>query len=181
MKKSCCFIGHRTITETPALCDKIKSTVIRLIQEEDVGFFFFGSKSQFNDLCLKIVSEIKTAYPDIKLVYVRSKERFINQTKKDALLKIYDDTLMPSDIENAGKASYVERNQRMIDASDFCVFYFDSRYEPPLKTQFASPSLQFSKSGTMVAYQYALQRKKNIINLHLNELTLSQEKSNLFS
>ncbi len=56
---------------------------------------------------------------------------------------------------DAGRASYVERNQAMINDSDFCIFYYNKNYIPKTKT----------KSGTKIAYEYALRKKKNIINL----------------
>ena len=60
----------------------------------------------------------------------------------------------------AGKASYVERNQAMIDNSDYCVFYYDSSYQPKPKKNDYQP-----KSGTAIIYAYAQQKKKNIVNL----------------
>ena len=55
----------------------------------------------------------------------------------------------------AGRASYVERNQAMIDDSDFCVFYYDKNYTPLTQTN----------SGTKIAYLYAIKKKKIVINL----------------
>lgn len=66
----------------------------------------------------------------------------------------------------SGKASYVERNQALINDSDFCVFYFDLTYRPPRrKTGDRSLTDYQPKSGTGIAYEYALQKKKTIINL----------------
>ena len=56
--KTCCFIGHRTIEHTDELHGKIEKAVKRLI-ESGAEIFLFGSKSQFNDLALKIVFERK--------------------------------------------------------------------------------------------------------------------------
>ena len=55
---------------------------------------------------------------------MRSQYPYIGEQYKDYLLKFYDVTIMPTRVERAGKASYVERNQEMIDASDFCIFYY---------------------------------------------------------
>ena len=55
----------------------------------------------------------------------------------------------------AGKASYIERNQAMIIDSDFCVFYYDKNYVPLTKTN----------SGTKIAYEYAKKKMKRTINL----------------
>ena len=66
-------------------------------------------------------------------------------------------------MENAGKASYVERNQEMIKKSDFCVIYYDERYLPPRRKNSRRELTDYQpKSGTAVAYNYAI--KKKIIN-----------------
>ena len=73
--KTCCFIGHRTIEHTDELNGKIEKAVKRLI-ESGAAIFLFGSKSQFNDLVLKIVPSLKEKYPFIKRVYVRAEYEF---------------------------------------------------------------------------------------------------------
>ena len=61
----------------------------------------------------------------------------------------------------------MERNEEMIKASDFCVFYYDEEYKPPLRKQSKNALFPYQpKSGTMLAYQYAKQKKKEIINLY---------------
>lgn len=165
--KCCCFIGHRNAKATPELCSELKNTIMHLIKEKDVEIFFFGSKSRFDDLCLKIVTAIKQDYPNIKLVYVRSNYPYIEKCYRDYLLESYDDTLMPSKVKNAGKASYVERNQEMINASDFCVFYYNEEYKPTLRKQYRNALSTYQpKSGTKIAYEYAKQKEKEIINIY---------------
>ena len=165
--KTCCFIGHRNTKATPELCEELRRTIINLIEEKDVKWFLFGSGSKFDDLCLNTVTELQEAYPEVKRMYVRSQYPYIEKWYKEYLLESYDDTLMPSKVENAGKASYVERNQEMINASDFCVFYYNEEYKPPLRKQCRSALSTYQpKSGTKVAYEYAKQKKKDIINLY---------------
>ena len=154
--KACCFIGHRDIKKTPELSDKIRRTVKNLIEAQGVDVFLFGGKSEFDDLCVRIVRGIKAERQEIQLIFVRENNRYIGE-KYTNLLKVYDDSVMMSGTENAGKASYVERNQAMINASDFCVFYYDENY---------TPSGKRTKSGTKVAYEYAKKKGKNIINLY---------------
>lgn len=57
---------------------------------------------------------------------------------------------------NAGKAAYVERNCEMIDKSSFCVVYYNENYTPNRKN---------SKSGTKIAYDYAVKKHIQIINV----------------
>ena len=69
-------------------------------------------------------------------------------------------------MENAGKASYVERNQEMINNSKFCVVYYDENYLPPRRKNSRRDLFDYQpKSGTAVAYDYAVKKKKEIINV----------------
>ena len=132
--KSCCFIGHRTVKEK----DEIEKRLIKLVTtliEEGVDTFYFGSRSRFDDLAWKVVSELKKEYQQIKRIYVRSAYAYIDDSYKNYLLESYEDTYMPDGIEDAGMASYVERNQEMIKVSDICVFYYDENYLPARRKQ----------------------------------------------
>ncbi len=165
--KTCSFFGHRNTKETPELSSELRKVVIQLIEEKGVTTFLFGSASKFDELCLKIVTEIKKEYPEIQRVYVRSAFPNISERYKDYLLESYDDTLMPSRVENAGKASYVERNEEMINASEYCVFYYNEEYKPPMRKQSKRSITSYQpNSGTKLAYDYAKQKKKEIINLY---------------
>ena len=69
---TCCFFGHRTINETAEQKSKLIEIIEKLIVDENVDTFLFGSKSRFNSLCLGLVTEIKEKYPHIKRIYVRA-------------------------------------------------------------------------------------------------------------
>ena len=69
---NCCFIGHRKIEESEKLINDLQLIIKDLIVNKGVSRFMFGSKSQFNDLCYDIVSELKNKYAHIVRIYVRS-------------------------------------------------------------------------------------------------------------
>ncbi|MBQ9782491.1 MAG: DUF1273 family protein [Clostridia bacterium] len=154
-----CFIGHRTILKNKELKLLLKQTIRDLINK-GVTTFLFGSKSEFDELSWEIVTELKKTYPCIKRVYVRSAFEYIDDFYEKYLLKSYEKTYFPSKVKNAGRCSYVERNYEMIDSSDYCIFYYDENYVVPLSRQ------NERKSGTKIAYNYAIKKKKNIINLY---------------
>ena len=165
-KYSCCFFGHRKINETPELIEKLTKTIESLITDKDIRTFYFGSKSQFDDFCHKVVTSLKEKYPQIKRIYVRSAYQHIPDWYEDSLLKHYEGTYFPEHMKNAGRASYVERNQEMIKQSDFCVIYYDENYLPPRRKNSRRDLFDYQpKSGTAVAYDYAVKKKKEIINL----------------
>ena len=54
----------------------------------------------------------------------------------------------------------------MIRKSDYCVFYYDEHYQPPLRKESKHSVIPYQpKSGTRAAYEYALSQKKKVINL----------------
>ncbi len=151
-ERTCCFIGHRKIEDTLELRTELYDSIERLITDEKVDNFLFGSKSRFNDLCHGLVTEIKEKYPHIKRIYVRAEYPDIDDSYKEYLLKYYEDTYYPEKIIGAGKAAYVERNCEMINNSRFCIIYYDEQNAPTTR-----------KSGTKIALEYAVKHKKDII------------------
>ena len=149
--KTCCFFGHRTINETEELKSKLKEIIEKLIVENSVDTFLFGSKSRFNSLCQETVTELKEKYPHIKLIYVRAEYPDINEQYTNYLLESYEDTYYPEHIRNSGKATYVERNYEMINKSHFCIVYYDEQNAPTTR-----------KSGTKIALDYAIKKGKQI-------------------
>lgn len=56
--KKCCIIGHKQIKNIEVLKTKTKSIIMNLIINESVDTFLFGSKSDFDNFCYEIVSEL---------------------------------------------------------------------------------------------------------------------------
>lgn len=151
--QTCCFFGHANTPKTQELKNHICKAVENLIVNQNVNTFLFGSKSHFNDLCLEAVTLAKKTYPHIKRIYVRAEYPCIDNSYKSYLLQTYDDTYY-SAAAHPGKASYIQRNFEMIEKSLFCIIYFDEKYAPAKR-----------KSGTAIAFKYALKLKREIINL----------------
>lgn len=149
---ACCFFGHRTISNTNELTEKLYSTIEELIVNKKVDTFFFGSKSQFNTLCHELVTKIREKYPHIRRIYVRAEFPQIDDDYKEYLLESYEDTYYPIKLLRAGRAVYVERNREMIDKSRFCVVYCQDEYSPKNR-----------KSGTHLALNYAIMRDREVI------------------
>ena len=152
MGNTCCFFGHRTIYETDILRARLIEVIEKLIIVEKVDTFLFGSKSQFNSLCLDVVTEIKEKHPHIKRIYVRAEYPYISERYKSCLLESYEDTYYPEKIMLSGKASYVERNYEMVKNSQFCIIYYNKQRAPTTR-----------KSGTKIALDYATRMGKKII------------------
>ena len=152
LENTCCFIGHREINVTDELKEKLRVVIERLIVYENIDTFLFGSKSQFDDLCYDVVTEIKKKHTHIKRIFVRAEYPYIDESYEAYLLESFEDTYFPKSLLGAGKASYVKRNCEMIDNSRFCIVYYKEDYTPKGR-----------KSGTKIALAYAEKKKKTII------------------
>ena len=167
INKNCCFLGHREIDESENLKAEIRSIVSNLIENKGVDTFFFGSRSAFDSLCHLIVSDLKEIYPHIKRIYIRAEYSDINDDYRNYLLESYEDTYYPERIRNSGRASYVERNQQMINLCSVCVVYYNENYLPPRRRNSKRDLTDYQpKSGTHIAYDYAIKKKKTVINVY---------------
>ena len=125
--------------------------------ERKVNKFLFGSKSKFSDICYDIVTKFKNEYTNIQRIFVRAEYPIISNNYYNYLKEIYEDSYFYSKKLISNKFSYIRRNQVMIDESDICIFYFNNNYT--CKT----------KSGTRIAYEYAIRKGKKILNLYKNK------------
>lgn len=180
--KTCCFIGHRKIEKTDELEKEIYEYIERLIVKENVKIFLIGSRSEFNSLCHSVITDLKEKYPEIKRIgYTCRSESVILESEREKWEKIYSDfqkqevRLLGVEQEfehktkyTSGKASYVERNQAMIDDSDYCLFYYNEKYAPPQRQESGGFRLYQPKSGTAIACKYAKRKKKKIKNFYKN-------------
>ena len=185
--KACSFFGHRDTAQTEELKQSVRETVERLIVEERVDTFLFGSRSTFDALCHECVTFLQQKYPHIRRIMYTCRSEYAvkkgekervekgwsNLLKKNVTIQDYDGEMMSDRVYSAGKASYVERNQEMINASDYCIFYYNPQYLPTRgKCSKIENGAYQSKSGTALAFAYAERRKKSergmkIINLFL--------------
>ncbi len=143
--KTCCFIGHRKIEITDGLVLAIRHILLSLIEDEGVRIFAFGSRSEFNSLCHKIVTDLQKEYKGIERVALtcrsevcclesekeRWEEIFAKNSNQTVRLQGFEREIEFKNKYTSGRAAYVERNQALIDMSDFCIFYFDKDYLPP--------------------------------------------------
>ena len=164
--RTCCFFGHRNIKETCELENKLYTVIEELIVNKGVTAFLFGSRSQFDSFCLKTVTRLKERFSHIKRIYVRAEYPYIDDTYLQYLLTKYEYTYYPERIINSGKAVYIERNYEMIDRSNYCIVYYDEKYSPAIRKKGKNTLSSYQpKSGTKSAYEYAIKKDREIINI----------------
>lgn len=177
--KVCSFFGHRNAELNDGQLERLRNYIEDLIVNHNVNTFLFGSRSDFDFVCHKIVTELRDKYPFIiRKCYTCRSETCTLESERDHWEEVYSYfrkekvTLLGVEEEvehktkyTSGRVSYVERNQAMIDNSDYCVFYYDENYNPPMR-KYSKRSVFYyqPKSGTALAYKYAKQKKKNIHN-----------------
>ena len=169
-EQTACFFGHRKIDASDDLKAILYEEIEKLITVDGITTFLFGSKSQFDDLCYKIVTDLKSKHPHIKRIYVRAESEFIDgegsRAYREGLTELYEHTYYPESVSGAGKAVYVKRNQHMIDESSICVVYYDENYAPSRRKHSRRDLTDYQPtSGTSVAYKYAERKKRRIINI----------------
>ena len=144
-------IGHRKIEKSKELTDKLTELITDLIVNEGADTFLFGSRSQFDDLCYDIVTQLRYQYA-VNRIYVRAEYRKINYKYESYILAYYEDTYYPESVYS-GRMAYVERNQVLVDMCDVLIVYPDPDYKN-----------RTAKSGTLTAVEYANKKRKRVIN-----------------
>jgi len=150
MIKTCSVFGHSKIEITEELGNKLLETFKDLI-EKGCENFYFGGFGMFDELCHKIVSELKLTYSHIKRIFCLSDPRHLRINKRPKWLKSenYEDFVyLDLDFDWWYQRIYY-RNCAMIDKSDIVLFYVE----------------ELKNSGAYKAFKYAKQKKKSIINL----------------
>lgn len=178
--KTCSFFGHRKIEISEELKQKVKEIIEDLIVNHNVLTFLFGSRSDFDHLCHVIVTELKERFLNIKRISYTCRSEFcILENEKQKWEKIYsyfekkevcilgfEEEVEHKTKYTSGKASYVERNHAMINDSDYCVFFYDEKYNPPKRKKSKKDLFEYQpKSGTKLAYNYAKQKRKIVLNI----------------
>ncbi|MBQ3158721.1 MAG: DUF1273 family protein [Clostridia bacterium] len=153
-QKTCCFFGHRFITNEIQVRERLIKVLDKLIQK-GYNQFIIGTHGDFDRLALSVCRELRREN-DIKIVVVFTSVSKIIKNKNSNLssIDLYQDCeTIIYDIENIYyKNQIMISNQQMIKNSDFVIFYVDE-----------SKSI----SGAKTAMKFAIKNKKKIYNLFL--------------
>lgn len=136
---------------TNELEKRLKDTIIDLIENKDIGVFYFGGHGDFDDLCYKVVSSLMRKYPFIKRIFFLLDERHLNYFNRPKWLreKDFEEYVYPNISYNYWYRRIYFRNIEMVSESHYVVFYVEPK----------------ENSGAYKAYKYAQKIKKDNINL----------------
>ena len=117
--KSCFFIGHREADER--LLPRLTALVERLIEEEQVTYFYVGGYGGFDRVAATAVKSVKRKYPGVSLILVLS----YHPADRPVETPIgFDGTYYPEGLEKVPKRYAISRvNRIMIDTSDWLIAY----------------------------------------------------------
>lgn len=157
------IIGHRDFVGDDEWKKFLTDKIIVLIENYGVDSFYVEKKSNFVSFCCDIIRELKKDYPHVKLINVWGEYLYYNDMVDKLELQYYDKLLRPECFIGAGKNIFVKRNQYLIDNSDVILFYFNENVKGRW-TGIKGELPHKVRSGTRIAYEYAVKKKKRIIN-----------------
>ena len=152
-KQTVCFTGHRKIPpeRLSVVARRLRETIIKLIE---YGYLYFGAGGAlgFDTLAAQTVLELKTIYPQIKLILVLP---CLSQTKGWSArdIEIYEDIKQSADkvvytSQEYTKGCMHKRNRHLVDNSNTCICYLTEK-----------------SGGTAYTVDYARNNNLTIINL----------------
>lgn len=148
-----CFTGHRKIPpeRLRVVARRLRETIIKLIED---GCLYFGAGGAlgFDTLAAQTVLELKTIYPQIKLILVLP---CLSQTKGWSArdIEIYENIKQKADkvvytSQEYTKGCMHKRNRHLVDNSNTCICYLTEK-----------------TGGTAYTVDYARNNNLSIINL----------------
>ncbi|MBE6679754.1 MAG: DUF1273 family protein [Ruminococcaceae bacterium] len=127
IKKKCCFAGHKD-TSCGSIKQKLQDTLIKLIENENVQYFWIGNYGAFDKCAATVIKSLKKEYPDIK------SELIIPYLTKDIInngdyYKNYDSILIAEIPPNTPQKFRISKaNEYMVKKCDYIVCYVDHTY-----------------------------------------------------
>lgn len=151
--KNCCFTGHRTIPDKDAAM--ISSYTTEVIENlADMGYttFISGGAIGFDLLAARIVLQLKTKYPQLRLVMAlpcKNQDAKWNMFQKRQYRSILDnaDEVICLNEEYCTGCMY-QRNRFMVDNSFVCIAY-----------------MTHTSGGTAHTVRYAEERELGVVNV----------------
>ena len=142
--KVCSFFGHRELfSKTDDIAQQLKTIITDLV-EKGVDTFYVGNHGDFDRISSRVACDLKTLYPQIKVVLILSYANELQHIKNPS-----DDFYLPPEIESAPKrACIVRKNQWVVEHSDFIVAY-----------------VKYPFGGTAKAIEYARKKNKKVIEV----------------
>lgn len=128
-QRTCCFTGHREISEKdlPGILERTERAVRWLI-EHGVVFFGVGGALGYDTETAKLLFRLRaTDYPQIKVILVYPFKGFTScwsdeqRVEYARLLPQYDKAVCVA--QRASREAYLSRDRHLVDGSAYCIAY----------------------------------------------------------
>lgn len=129
--KSVCFTGHRNMTATPEIKQRLDETLKALI-ERGAEDFYAGGSLGWDMLCEDAVLDLREEYPNIRLHIVLPCPAEQQAAKWNAKQKSHFYTILKGadSVEITSKKFFYSctkiRNRRLVELSECCVCYCEN-------------------------------------------------------
>ena len=126
---SCSFFGHRDIEVTEHLQKVLKNMLKEKIVKDNYTVFYFGGFGDFDDLCYKLITELKKEFNDIKRIFCLTDYKYSTKPINKFTDKEYEEVVY-FDLEfNWWYKRIYYRNLEIINRSDYVIFYVNKTKE----------------------------------------------------
>lgn len=146
------FFGHRRIYDQLRLVDELDELIIRLLREHSYVEILVDRDGDFDQLVSSAIRRCQRKYGDKNSshIWVMPYPTAFFRDNEEACYAYYDEIeICEESTAKHFKTAFQVRNRRMVDRSNFVVFYVET-----------------DEGGAYQTMQYAIQQGKDLINLY---------------
>ena len=141
------FCGHSNCLFSYDVKEQLKNILIDEINKNPTCKFYLGGYGDFDGLCLRMLKDLKTDFPEIELIFI-TPYLDKNYSKLEFAKNHYDGVIFPPLESVPRKFALLKRNEWMVEQADLVIAY-----------------VKYSWGGAAKALEYAKRKKKRIINI----------------
>ena len=141
------FCGHSNFSFDNTVKEKLRELLLQEIRKNPACKFYLGGYGDFDSLCLSILKELKTDFPNIELLFITP--YLDNNYSKLDTAKLYYDGIIYPPLENVPRRFCIsKRNEWMVNEADFVIVF-----------------VKYSWGGAAKTLEYAKRKKVDFFNL----------------
>ena len=137
------FFGHSSFYDNKITVCNVVDILEKKINNKDVEFYL-GNYGSFDTFAYNVAKEYQSRNTNAKLVFITP---YLNNERCNEFSKKCDSSVYPEIEKIPLKYAIIERNKWVVRKSDLIIFYYKFL------------------GGTAIAYDYAIKKRKTIINL----------------
>lgn len=141
------FCGHSNFSFDNTVKEKLRELLLQETRKNHACKFYLGGYGDFDSLCLRLLKELKSAFPNIELLFITP--YLDNNYSKLETAKLYYDGIIYPPLENVPRRFCIsKRNEWMVNEADFVIAF-----------------VKYSWGGAAKTLEYAKRKKVEFFNL----------------